>query len=134
MRRFFLDQSKGEGGAHDPYHKMDSLQVWDLIDLHLIEHPLTDYTWIIDTSLHYDDDFFALKDLKIVSDVDAEGLPLFRKFMTIEFYKPGEYELNLIRIKKDYIAQIAKIGKVNQSYSKKSRIIDDRYILKLSIS
>jgi hypothetical protein len=113
---------------------MDSLQVWDLIDLHLIEYPLTDYTWIIDPSLHHDDDFFSLKDLKIVSDVDAQGLPLFRKFMTLEFYKPGDFELNLIRIKKDYVAQIAKIGKVNQSYSRKTRIIDDRYILKLSIS
>jgi len=61
-RNFFLDARTGEGSVDDEKHRVDYLRVWDLLDLNFVEYPESGFTWIIDPSRHWDDDFFGVRE------------------------------------------------------------------------
>ena len=66
LRNYFLDAHRGEGSVTDKHHKMDYLQVWDLLDLNFVEYPETGYTWIIDPVLHWNDSFFSVTENRVI--------------------------------------------------------------------
>lgn len=68
-RRYFLDQSKGEGT--DPYHQMNFLQVWDQLDIVFdTEYVDEGYLWMVDAQMHKDDSWFGLRDILSMKSID----------------------------------------------------------------
>ena len=71
IRRYFLDQTKGEGTAEDKYHQMNYLQVWDQVDIMFMEYPDTGYMWIVDPTEHANDSFFGIRDNVVMNDRES---------------------------------------------------------------
>ena len=98
IRRYFLDQTKGEGTAEDKYHQMNYLQVWDQIDILFMEYPDTGFMWIVDPTEHWNDTFFAIRDNTAMKDREpASQREYIRRLIQVEFYEPGSYNLTFIR-------------------------------------
>jgi hypothetical protein len=65
---------------------------------------------------------------------------MIRRFTQLEFYKPGEYNVTFIRAAASKVPELAKLrggssgGASQQSYTKESGVIDDRYVLPVKIA
>ena len=67
--------------------EVDYLRVWDLLDMNFVEYPETGFTWIIDPTTHWDDDFFGVRENAVYyqeREYESGLLAYYRKFQ-LEF-------------------------------------------------
>jgi len=62
------------------------------------------------------------------------GRHYIKRLLTVELYEPGSYNLTFIRAHSRTIPEFAKIGNIQQSFSMESGVIDDRYVLPVTIA
>lgn len=90
--------------------KFEYLQVYDIVDILLIEPENSQYIWIIDP-MHGSDDFFTVLESRAYPDTDKKTkIKFVKRLIVLEFLKPGEYYLNLVRVKKVLIPGYVQVG------------------------
>lgn len=134
-RNFFLDSRTGEGSTEDKNHRVDYLRVWDLVDLNFVEYPESGFTWVIDPTTHWNDDFFGVRENAVYYQEREHKtglLAYYRKFQ-LEFYRPGQYTIVFIRVLASEVGRLVKLGGTS-TISLSSPLIDKSYVMPVTIS
>ncbi len=70
---------------------------------------------------------------KVTHDKDKDKItPIAKRFIVLEFHKPGKYYLNLIKVRSRSIPDLYKVDNEEISYSDKS-IVEDRLLIPITI-